>query len=52
MKFLRSFCIPQTVMILVVVILGISSMLSGCGQKGPLHMPEGMHKDMHKQQQK
>jgi len=48
MKLLRSFCIPQTVMVLVVVILGVSSMLSGCGQKGPLHMPD----DMHKQQQK
>jgi predicted small lipoprotein YifL len=35
-------------MILVVVILGISSMLSGCGQKGPLYLP----KDVLKQKQK
>lgn len=46
MKFLRSFCIPQAVMILLVVILGIGSMLSGCGQKGPLYLP----KDAVKQQ--
>lgn len=42
MKFLRSLCIPQAVMILLVVILGISSMLSGCGQKGPLYLPQDM----------
>lgn len=48
MKFLRSLCLPQVVMILVVVILGISSMLSGCGQKGPLYLP----KDVLKQKQK
>lgn len=40
MKFLRSLCIPQAVMILLVVFLGISSMLSGCGQKGPLYLPQ------------
>lgn len=39
MKFLRSLCLPQAVMILLVVFIGISSMLSGCGQKGPLYMP-------------
>lgn len=32
-------CWPQATMILVVVILGISSMLSGCGKKGPLYVP-------------
>lgn len=33
-------CWPQLTMILVVIILGISSMLSGCGQKGPLFIPK------------
>lgn len=33
-------CWPQLTMILVVVILGVSSMLSGCGKKGPLYVPE------------
>lgn len=40
MKFLRSLCLPQAIMILLVIFLGISSMLSGCGQKGPLYMPQ------------
>jgi len=40
MKFLRSLCLPQAVMILLVVFLGISSMLSGCGQKGSLYLPQ------------
>lgn len=40
MKFLRSLCIPQAVMILLVIFLGISSMLSGCGQKGALYLPQ------------
>lgn len=33
-------CWPQATMILLVVILGISSMLSGCGKKGPLYIPK------------
>ena len=33
-------CWPQATMILVVVILGVSSMLSGCGKKGPLYIPK------------
>ena len=41
-------CWPQATMILLVVILGISSMLSGCGKKGPLYIP----KDTAKLQQK
>lgn len=40
-------CWPQATMILIVVILGTSSMLSGCGKKGPLYIP----KDAAKQQQ-
>lgn len=40
MRILRSFCIPQATMILLVVILGSSSMLSGCGKKGPLYIPK------------
>ncbi len=27
-------------MILLVIILGISSMLSGCGKRGPLYIPD------------
>lgn len=33
-------CWPQATMILLVIILGISSMLSGCGKKGPLYIPK------------
>ncbi|MFK5914155.1 MAG: lipoprotein [Woeseiaceae bacterium] len=33
-------CWPQAIMILVVVILGVGSMLSGCGQKGDLYIPK------------
>jgi len=33
-------CWPQATMILLVVILGVSSMLSGCGKKGPLYIPK------------
>ncbi len=32
-------CWPQATMILLIIILGISSMLSGCGKKGPLYIP-------------
>jgi len=40
-------CWPQATMILLVVFLGVSSMLSGCGKKGPLYIP----KDASQQQQ-
>jgi len=33
-------CWPQAIMILLVVFLGVSSMLSGCGKKGPLYIPK------------
>lgn len=33
-------CWPQAVMVLLVVILGVGSMLSGCGKKGPLFIPK------------
>ncbi len=33
-------CWPQATMILLVIILGVSSMLSGCGKKGPLYIPD------------
>ena len=32
------FCWPQWIFIVVVIFLGIGSMLSGCGQKGPLYL--------------
>ncbi len=33
-------CWPQIAFIALVVILGIGSMLSGCGKKGPLYLPD------------
>jgi len=33
-------CWPQAIMILLVVVLGLGSMLSGCGKKGPLYIPK------------
>ena len=33
-------CWARYLMLLVVVVLGISSMLSACGQKGPLVLPD------------
>ena len=39
-------CWPQATMILLVVILGISSMLSGCGKKGPLYIPKDAAKQL------
>lgn len=32
-------CAPQWLFITVIIFLGVSSMLSGCGQKGPLYLP-------------
>lgn len=37
---LHAICLPQLVMILIVMILGVGSMLSGCGKKGSLYVPE------------
>lgn len=34
------FCWSQTLFLLVILVLGISSMLSGCGKKGPLYLPQ------------
>ena len=39
-------CWPQATMILLVVILGIGSMLSGCGKKGPLYIPNETGKQL------
>ena len=33
-------CWPQGLFIVVVLILGIASMLGGCGQKGPLYLQQ------------
>ena len=33
-------CIPQLAFIALVIILGVSSMLTGCGKKGPLYLPD------------
>jgi predicted small lipoprotein YifL len=33
-------CASQWLLIAVVVLLGLSSMLSGCGKKGPLYLPD------------
>jgi len=32
-------CWPQMVFILLVIAIGISGMLTGCGKKGPLYLP-------------
>ncbi|MDX1823889.1 MAG: lipoprotein [Thiohalomonadales bacterium] len=34
------FCIPQFAFIALIIILGMSSMLAGCGKKGPLYLPD------------
>jgi predicted small lipoprotein YifL len=39
-------CWPQAAMILLVIILGISSILSGCGKKGPLYIPKDTSKSL------
>jgi predicted small lipoprotein YifL len=33
-------CIPQLTFIALVIILGVGSMLAGCGKKGPLYLPD------------
>ena len=33
-------CASQWLLIAVVILLGFSSMLSGCGKKGPLYLPD------------
>jgi predicted small lipoprotein YifL len=33
-------CIQQLAFIALVIILGVSSMLTGCGKKGPLYLPD------------
>ena len=33
-------CASQWLLIAVVILLGLSSMLSGCGKKGSLYLPE------------
>lgn len=33
-------CMPQLAFIALVIILGVSSMLTGCGKKGPLYLPD------------
>jgi predicted small lipoprotein YifL len=33
-------CIPQLAFIALVIVLGVSSMLAGCGKKGPLYLPD------------
>jgi predicted small lipoprotein YifL len=34
------FCIPQFAFLALIIILGMSSMLAGCGKKGPLYLPD------------
>jgi len=34
------FCIPQLAFIALIIVLGVASMLSGCGKKGPLYLPD------------
>ena len=39
-------CIPQLAFIALVIILGVSSMLTGCGKKGPLYLPDQQPKNI------
>lgn len=39
-------CIPQFAFIALVIILGVSSMLTGCGKKGPLYLPDQQPKNI------
>ena len=39
-------CIPQLALIALVIILGVSSMLTGCGKKGPLYLPDQQPKNI------
>lgn len=34
------FCWPQILFLLLVIVLGTGSMLSACGKKGPLYLPD------------
>jgi predicted small lipoprotein YifL len=34
------FCWPQWLFIVLIVFLGVGSMLSGCGKKGPLYLQD------------
>jgi predicted small lipoprotein YifL len=38
------FCRSQYLLLAVVVLLGLASLLGGCGAKGPLYLPEGERK--------
>ncbi|MGD8484678.1 MAG: lipoprotein [Thioalkalispiraceae bacterium] len=33
-------CASQWLLLAVVIVLGLSSLLSGCGKKGPLYLPD------------
>jgi predicted small lipoprotein YifL len=33
-------CWAQSLFIVIVIILGVGNILSACGQKGPLHLPD------------
>ena len=35
-----NFCWARTLFFIVIVVLGTSSMISACGQKGPLYLPD------------
>jgi predicted small lipoprotein YifL len=39
-SLMKSVCWPQATMILLVIVLGLGSMLSGCGKKGPLYIQQ------------
>lgn len=36
------FCWPQWIFIALIVFLGVGSMLSGCGKKGPLYLQDSI----------
>ncbi len=43
-------CIPQLAFIALVIILGLGSMLTGCGKKGPLYLPDQQPKNIQQPQ--
>ncbi len=45
-------CWAQALFILVIIILGTSSILTACGQKGPLYLPDEQHQPEKQKKQK
>ncbi len=46
------FCLPNLCFVLLILILGTASLLSACGQKGDLYLPEPEPKEQEKKKDK